>query len=222
MHREIKDRLFAEFARMGKAVSSPRRIELLDLLAQGERTVERIAEETELTVKNASAHLQALKRARLVETRREGTRVFYRLASQDVFRFLRALQGLGRERLAEADRIISLFYEDPTGLEPVDAAELRRRLDEGGVVVLDVRPRDEYLAGHLPGAISIPVEELERRLAELPGSGEIVAYCRGPYCLFSGEAVELLRRHGFRARRLAPGLPDWRAQGFPVAVGNDS
>lgn len=221
-HREIKDRLFAEFARMGKAVSSPQRIELLDLLAQGEKTVERIAAELELTVKNTSAHLQALKRARLVTGRKEGRRVFYRLADEDVFRFLRALQLLGRQRLAEADRIVHLFYEGIDELEPVDAAELSRRLEQGDIVVVDVRPRDEYRAGHLRGATSIPIEELEQRLAELPRSREIVAYCRGPYCLFAGEAVELLRRQGFAARRLQQGLPDLRVHGFPVAVGDES
>ena len=221
-HREIKDRLFTEFARMGKAVASPKRIELLDLLAQGEKTVEQLAEEVELTVKNASAHLQALNRARLVKTRKEGRRVFYRLTDEDVFGFLRALQRLGRQRLAEADRIVRLFYEDTDALEPVDAAGLRRRLEEGDIVVVDVRPRDEYRAGHLAGAISIPIEELEKRLAELPRSREIVAYCRGPYCLFSGEAVELLRRQGFLARQLQLGLPDLRVQGFPVAVGEGS
>jgi len=221
-HREIKDRLLAEFARMGKAVSSPHRIELLDLLAQGEKPVERIATELELTVKNTSAHLQALKRARLVTGRKEGRRVFYRLADEDVFRFLRALQLLGRQRLAEADRIVHLFYEGNDELEPVDAAELGRRLEQGDIVVLDVRPRDEYRAGHLSGATSIPIEELEKRLAELPRSREIVAYCRGPYCLFAGEAVELLRRQGFIARRLQQGLPDLRAHGFPIAVGDGS
>ena len=218
-HRQIKDRLLGEFARIGKAVASPRRIELLDILAQGERSVESLADEAGMSVKNASAHLRVLRGARLVETRGEATFVFYRLASGGVERFLRALQRLGRDRLAEVERLVQEFYVDPDGLEGVDAEDLLERARAGEVLVLDVRPAEEYRAGHVPGAVSMPIEELERRLSGLPRDREIVAYCRGPYCLFSVEAVELLRRKGLRARRMEVGLPEWRERGLPVAAG---
>lgn len=216
--RAIKDRLFSEFARIGKAISSPQRLELLDLIAQGEKPVERLAEQAEMGVKNTSAHLRRLREARLVETRKEGRHVYYRVADEEVIRFLRALQGIARSRLAEAERLIRLHYEKPEELEPVGARELLRRLREEDVTVLDVRPEDEYRAGHIPDAISIPVDELEARLEELPDDREVVAYCRGPYCTFAGEAVELLNGHGLRARRMEEGLPDWRALGLPVAT----
>lgn len=218
-HREIKDLLLAEFARIGKAVASPRRIELLDILAQGERSVESLAQEAGMSIKNTSAHLRVLRTARLVETRSEGTFVFYRLAGDGVDRFLRSVQDLGRERLAEVDRLLQEFYVDPEGLEPVDVENLLERARAGEVLVLDVRPAVEYRAGHVPGAVSIPVDELEQRLSGLPHDRVIVAYCRGPYCLFSVEAVELLRRKGLRARRLEVGLSEWREWGLPVAAG---
>jgi rhodanese-related sulfurtransferase len=159
--------------------------------------------------------------ARLVDRRREGQRIFYRLASPGVFRLLRGLEQLGEEQLAEVERLVRQFYQDPGELEPVTAGELLRRLREDDVFLLDVRPPAEYQAGHLPGALNLPPDELAQRLGELPRDKEIVAYCRGRYCLFSTEAVALLRRHGFRARRMAGGLPDWRAEGHPVAVGTE-
>jgi rhodanese-related sulfurtransferase len=217
-HRALKTQLFEAIAAIGKAVASAVRLEILDLLAQGERNVEEIARETDQTVKNASAHLGVLRQARVVEVRREGRYQYYSLAGDDVFDLVRAVQSLARQRLAEVEQIVGLFYEDPDQLEPVGAQELRRRLYENEVVVLDVRPPVEYAAGHIPTARSIPIEELASRLGELPSGREIVAYCRGPYCLFSVEAVELLRRHGYRARRLDDGLPDWRRRGFPVAT----
>lgn len=221
-HREIKDRLLAEFARIGKAVASPRRIDLLGLLAEGERSVEALAEAAGMSLKNASAHLRVLRSARLVETRREGTRVLYRLAGGGVGEFLRALQRLGHERLGEIDRIVETYYVDPDGLEPVEAEDLLDRARAGEVVVLDVRPADEYRAGHVPGALSVPIDELEERLAELPSDREIVAYCRGPYCLFSIEALETLRERGLMARRMEAGLAEWRGLGLPVAVGAEA
>jgi rhodanese-related sulfurtransferase len=215
-HREFKDRLFEQFARIGKALASPKRLEILDLLAQGERTVEEIARETAMPLANASQHLQVLKGARMVESRREGLYAYYRLADEAVFRTWQAVRALGETRLAEIDRVVETFLEDRDALEAVGAAALMERLSDGNVVVLDVRPEEEYRAGHIPGALSVPVDALEAALQALPKDKEIVAYCRGPYCVFSDEAVTLLRSRGYQARRLAEGLPDWRAKGLPV------
>jgi rhodanese-related sulfurtransferase len=215
-HREFKDRLFEQFARIGKALASPKRLEILDLLAQGERTVEEIARETAMPLANASQHLQVLKGARMVESRREGLYAYYRLADEAVFRTWQAVRALGETRLAEIDRVVETFLENRDALEAVGAAALMERLSDGNVVVLDVRPEEEYRAGHIPGALSVPVDALEAALQALPKDKEIVAYCRGPYCVFSDEAVTLLRSRGYQARRLAEGLPDWRAKGLPV------
>lgn len=215
-HREFKDRLFGQFARIGKALSSPRRLEIVDLLAQGERTVEEIAGETAMSVASASQHLQVLKAARMVEARREGLYAHYRLADEDVFRTWQAVRALAESRLSEVDGVVDAYLDDRDALEAVDAAELMERLNDGSVIVLDVRPEEEYRAGHIPGALSVPVDALEAALQTLPRDWEIVAYCRGPYCGFSDKAVALLGSRGFRARRLRQGLPDWRAGGFPV------
>jgi rhodanese-related sulfurtransferase len=215
-HREFKDRLFGQFARVSKALASPRRLEIVDLLAQGERTVEEIAKETAMSVASASQHLQALKAARMVEMRREGLYAHYRLADEDVFRTWQAIRALAESRLAEVDRVVEAYLVDRDALEAVDATELMERLTVGSVLVLDVRPEEEYRAGHIPGASSVPVHTLEAALQTLPRDREIVAYCRGPYCVFSDEAVALLRSRGYRARRLRQGLPDWRAAGMPV------
>jgi len=215
--REAKRALFDEFARVGKAVSSGRRIEVLDILANGERSVEGLAEQLGLSVANTSQHLQVLRQAGLVRTRREGTSIRYRLAAPEVFEFLRALRALAAGRLAEVERLARAYLGARDTLEPVTRQELARRLRRGGdLVVVDVRPAEEFAAGHLPGAVSIPLSELQRRLRELPKDREIVAYCRGPYCVFSHAAVELLRRRGFRARRLEEGLPEWEAADLPV------
>jgi rhodanese-related sulfurtransferase/DNA-binding transcriptional ArsR family regulator len=215
-HREFKDRLFGQFARVGKALASPKRLEIVDLLAQGERTVEEIARETAMSVASASQHLQALKGARMVEARREGLYAHYRLADEDVFRTWQAIRALGESRLAEVDRVVETYLADRDALEAVDVMELMERLSDGSVVVLDVRPEEEYRAGHIPGAHSVPVEKLEAYLEKIPKNREVVAYCRGPYCVFSDEAVALLSSRGYRAKRLAEGLPDWRAAGMPV------
>jgi rhodanese-related sulfurtransferase/DNA-binding MarR family transcriptional regulator len=215
-HREFKDRLFEQFARIGKALASPRRLEIVDLLAQGERTVEEIARETDMSVASASQHLQALKAARMVEARREGLYIHYRLADEDVFRTWQAVRALAESRLSEVDSVVEVYLVDRDALEAVDATELMERLSKGNVVVLDVRPEVEYRAGHIPGALSVPVDTLEAALQTLPRDRKIVAYCRGPYCVFSDEAVALLRSHGYRAHRLRQGLPDWRATGMPV------
>jgi rhodanese-related sulfurtransferase/predicted transcriptional regulator len=213
-HREFKDHLFEQFARIGKALASPKRLEIVDLLAQGERTVEEIARETAMSVASASQHLQALKAARMVEARREGLYVHYRLADEDVFRTWQAVRALAESRLSEVDSVVEAYLVDRDALEAVDATELMERLSN--VVVLDVRPEEEYRAGHIPGALSVPVVTLEAALQTLPRDREIVAYCRGPYCVFSDEAVALLRSRGYRAHRLRQGLPDWRAAGMPV------
>ena len=217
--KAAKLELFEHFARVGKAVASQPRLLLLDLLAQGEKTVEMLARQTGLTVGNTSAHLKALRQVSLVSPRKEGAHVFYRLSSHRVHEFVRTLQTLARGQLAEAREIIDDYFHDPDMLEAVHSADLLDRVRAGEVTVLDVRPPDEYAAGHIPGAISMPVGEIERRVAELPADGEIVAYCRGPYCIYAVRAVEALRRLGFRARRLEDGVPDWTSRGLPVVVG---
>jgi rhodanese-related sulfurtransferase len=218
-HREFKDVLYAQFARIGHALSSPKRIELLDLLSQGEKTVEQLADHASTPIKNTSAHLRVLRQARLVETRKNGTHVFYRLADDEVERFLRIFQSLGQKRLAEVEQVTRLFLHSHDELQPVTRAELRRRLRDGSATIIDVRPRQEYEAGHIPGALSMPVAEVKRRWNELPKSREVIAYCRGPYCVYSLDAVTLLRKKGYRARRAEEGLPDWRLAGLPVAAG---
>ena len=216
--RETKTALFDEFARAAKALASGRRIELLDVLANGERTVEALAGEVGLSVANTSQHLQVLRQAGLVATRREGTTVHYRLAAPEVFQLWQALRTLAASRLAGVERLAVAYLGARDELEPVTRQELARRLQDGdNLVVLDVRPAAEYAAGHLPGAVSIPVGELRRRLAELPADREIVAYCRGPYCAFAHEAVAVLREDGFLARRLEDGFPEWRAAGLTVS-----
>ena len=217
-HRELKDPLYAQFARIGHAVSSPKRLELLDLLSQGEKTVETLAEQSSMPLKNTSAHLRVLRQARLVDTRRDATYVYYRVASEEVSRFLRELQSLARARLAEVEQVARLYIDDRDEMEPVSLDELRRRMREGDVTVIDVRPEEEFRSGHIPGALSIPVAQLKRRLSEIPKKREVVAYCRGPYCVYSVEAVRILRKHGYRARRADDGLPAWRADSLPVAM----
>jgi len=219
--RQVKDTLYEQFARIGKAVASPKRIELLDLLGQGERTVEALAEAASMGMTNTSAHLQVLRRARLVEVRKEGTKVFCRLADDSVARFFAALRDLSRARLTEVEQTVRDYFVARDDMEPVGQAELARRLRRGDVVVLDVRPAEEYAAGHIPGARSIPLDELGRRLKDLPRNAEVVAYCRGPYCVLAPAALQILRKKGLRARRLADGFPEWRLAGLPVAVGEE-
>jgi rhodanese-related sulfurtransferase len=215
--RSAKVALFDELARAAKALASGRRLELVDVLANGERTVEALAGEVGLSVANTSQHLQILRQAGLVTTRREGTSIYYRLAAPEVLELWRALRTLAAGRLAEVERLAAAYLGARDELEPVTREELTRRLQDGDdLVVLDVRPAAEYAAGHLPGAVSIPVGELRRRLAELPGDREVVAYCRGPYCAFAHDAVALLREAGFPARRLEDGLPEWQAAGLAV------
>ena len=220
-NRAFKDAIYEQFARIGKAVSSPKRLELLDLLCQGPRTVEVLAKESGLTIANASQHLQVLRAARLVEAEKEGLHVIYRLADQTVCEFFRTMRILAESRLAEVEQIKRRFLEGREGMEPVDRDALLELVREGGVTVLDVRPADEYNAGHIPGALSIPLKELELHLSDLPRDQEIVAYCRGPYCVLSIQAVEMLRAKGFQAVRLEEGIQDLRAMGFPIAMGEE-
>lgn len=215
-HREFKDKLYEQFARVGKALASPKRLEILDLLVQGERNVEAVARETAIPMGSASQHLRVLRDAGMVESRREGLYVYYRLAGEDVHGAGRVVRSLGERRLAEVDRVVEAYLKDRDTLEAVCAERLMELLTENEVVVLDVRPEEEYRAGHLPGARSIPVDALEAALQKLPRDKEIVAYCRGPYCVFSDEAVRLLKENGYRASRLVEGYPEWRAAGFPT------
>jgi rhodanese-related sulfurtransferase len=213
--REFKDALYEQFARIGHALSTPKRLEILDLLGQGERSVEVLAGEAALSVANASQHLRVLRSARLVDSRRDGSYVYYRLADSAVWRLWTALRDLGQLRLTEIAELLRSLSADE-GLEMVDRPTLWRLARDGHVSVLDVRPTVEYDAGHIPGAISIPLEDLERRLSDVPHDQPVVAYCRGPYCVLAVQAVELLRRHGFAARRLRDGFPEWREEGLPV------
>jgi rhodanese-related sulfurtransferase/biotin operon repressor len=208
--------VFHNLARIGTALSSPVRLEFLELLAQGERSVDQLATLTGTSVANTSQHLQKLKAAGLIVGRKEGQYVYYRLAGDEIVELLGALGKTGAAYLAEVERTVRLYFAAKDDLEPVPARELLERARKGLVTVLDVRPREEFAQGHVPGAVNIPVHELEKRLAELPKRREVVAYCRGPYCLMSYDAVVLLRKKGLKARRLQDGLPEWRLAGLPV------
>jgi rhodanese-related sulfurtransferase len=220
MSTNAKREVFANLARIGTAISSPTRIEFLELLAQSERTVEQLATLTGATVANTSQHLQKLRQAGLIAGRKEGLYVYYRLAGDEVVALLSALGRAGEAYVAEVERIVRLYFAQKDELEAVPAKEVLERARKGLVTVLDVRPPEEYAAAHLPGAINIPIQELEKRLRELPKRKEVVAYCRGPYCLMSYDAVALLRKKGVKARRLEAGLPEWRLAGFPVEGGS--
>jgi len=218
--RAAKDALFEALASVTKALSSGRRAEIVDLLAQGERSVEEIAAEIGQSVANTSHHLRTLARAGLLATRREGTRVIYALAGDRVFDLWEAVRSVAAAHVAEVSRLADAYLGERDGLEPVNRDELARRLREGAVTIIDVRPSAEYEAGHVAGARSVPVTELEQRLGSLPPDAEIVAYCRGPYCVYADDAVRTLTRHGFSARRLEDGFPEWKRAGLPVAAGN--
>src|SRR5262245_2787226 len=220
-HREFKDRLYSQFARLGKALSNPHRLEMLELLAQGERTVESLATEMELPIANASQHLQALKHAALVDSRKQGPFVHYRLVDPHVFELSKTIRTVAERHLADVERLVQEHFGERSGAQPVAVDELLKLARSNKVVVLDTRPAGEYVAGHIPGAISVPVDEIQRRLKELTKSKEYVAYCRGPYCVYADRAVEVLSARGRRARRLAEGFPEWRSAGFPVAQGTE-
>ncbi len=218
-HRQFKDRLYGQFARIGKALASPHRLEILELLAQSERTVDSLATEIGLTLANTSQHLQALRQAALVESRKDGLFVSYRLAGPEVFELPRVLRLVAESRLAEFERLVREHFADRDDAEAVPMAELLKRARSKDVIILDTRPASEYVAGHIAGAISVPVADLKRRLQELTKGKQYVAYCRGRYCVYADQAVEHLRAHGRRAQRLLDGFPEWRAAGFPVAHG---
>jgi rhodanese-related sulfurtransferase/DNA-binding transcriptional ArsR family regulator len=220
MSRESPKRaLFAQFAAVAKAVAHPHRLELLEQIAQGERSVERLAERVGLSIANASQHLQQMRRAGLLVARRNGKYVLYSLSDDSVLDLEAALRRIAERNIAEVERVVRSYFHDRDALEPVSRAELFERLRAGLATALDVRPEDEFTLGHVPGAINIPLSELERRLAELDPDQEIVAYCRGAYCVLSYEAVAKLRTRGFKARRMEDGLPEWRAAGLPVSSG---
>lgn len=216
-HVNPKREVYENLARIGTALASSVRLELLELLAQGERSVDELARLTGASVANTSQHLQKLKQAGLIVGRKDAQFVRYRLAGDAVVALVDALGAAGQAYLADVDRVVRLYFTAKDDLEPVPAPEVLARAKKGLVTVLDVRPPEEFAAGHVPGAINIPVHELEKRLAELPKRREVIAYCRGPYCLMSFDAVALLRRKGLKARRLKDGLPEWRLAGLPTA-----
>jgi rhodanese-related sulfurtransferase/DNA-binding transcriptional ArsR family regulator len=220
MSRESPKRaLFSQFAAVAKAVAHPHRLELLEQIAQGERSVERLAERVGLSIANASQHLQQMRRAGLLVARRNGKYVLYSLSDDTVLDLEAALRRIAERNIAEVESVVRSYFQNRDGLEPVSRAELFERLRAGLAIALDVRPEDEFALGHVPGAINIPLGELEQRLAELDPDQEIVAYCRGAYCVLSYEAVARLRTRGFKARRMEDGLPEWRAAGLPVSSG---
>jgi rhodanese-related sulfurtransferase/DNA-binding transcriptional ArsR family regulator len=220
--RAAKDALYDGFAEIAKALGSGRRCEIVDLLAQGERRVEEIADEIEQSVANTSHHLRAMARAGLVTTRRDGTRVYYRLASDRCAELLAALRDVAAAHSAGLDRLAKAYLGERDGIETIDRAQLSARLKRREVVVLDVRPEAEYAAGHIAGARSVPIDELLKHLRALPRGADVIAYCRGPYCVYADDAVRTLRKKGFRARRLIDGYPEWQRAGLPVALGTAS
>jgi rhodanese-related sulfurtransferase/predicted transcriptional regulator len=217
--RAAKEALFEALASVGKAMSSGRRAEIVDLLAQGERSVEDVAAEIGQSVANTSHHLRTLAQAGLVRTRREGTRVIYGLASDQVLQLWTVVREVAGQHVAEVDRLAQAYLGRRDGLQPITRDELARRIRRGEVTVIDVRPAAEYEAGHVEGARSVPIKDLEQRLSALPRDADLVAYCRGPYCVFADDAVRMLRRRGFEARRLEDGFPEWKRAGLPVTVG---
>ena len=216
--RAFKDGLYQQFARIGKALSSPHRIEMMELLAQRERTVESLADELGLGMGNASAHLQVLREARLVESRKEGLFVHYRVGDDVVLGLLEQLRKVAETRLAEVDRLVESYFGDRAEMDAIGFDELKARLKAGSVILVDVRPAEEYAAGHIAGALSIPHDQLEDRLREIPKDKEVVAYCRGPYCVFADQAVAALKSKRRKARRLEAGFPEWKNAGLPVTA----
>jgi rhodanese-related sulfurtransferase/DNA-binding HxlR family transcriptional regulator len=220
--REFKDHLFEQFARIGKSLSNGRRLEILEVLAQGARTVEELARETGQSIANTSQHLQVLRRSNLVTVKREGLYANYKLASDDVLQMCISMRRLGERHLSDVQQLVDTYLSSRAKLEPISCRELLRKLREKNVFVLDVRPLEEYEAGHIAGARSIPLAELKERLKEISREREIVAYCRGPYCVFADEAVSFLASKGYRAVRLREGFPEWKSQRLAVEVGPDS
>lgn len=216
--RQFKDKVYSELARITKSMANPHRMEIIELLAQGEFSVEQIAEQTNLTVANASQHLQVLKTAQLVDVNRQGNFIFYRLSNSNVFKAWKALRELGVERIGAIEKVVKEFRESKFDFETVTIDQFIEKLESGKVTILDVRPESEYKQGHIANAISIPIEELSKRLKELPKRTEIVAYCRGPFCVYADEAVAILTKAGYKATRLEEGFPDWKLLELPVEV----
>lgn len=219
--RTFKNRIYKELARIVKAMANPHRLEIVELLAQGEYSVEEVAEQIDITVANTSQHLQVLKRGQLVETRREGNRVYYFLADENVYKAWKALRDLGIERAAEIERTLRRFRESKHSVETLDHSELLQKMENEEVTVIDVRPEQEFDEGHIAGALNIPVERLEEKLDDLPADQEIVAYCRGPFCVFADQAVDLLKEKGYTAHRLDEGFPEWNLEKFPIESSKD-
>ena len=218
--KPFKSLIFEQLARIGKAVANAHRLELLEFLAQGERSVEALAQVAKLSVANTSQHLQILRQAGLVGSRKEGQRVYYRLGDRRVVALLAVMRDLAEDHLADIKKLITLYLTSRDAMDPIPAGELLIRVREGSVTVLDVRPEEEYAAGHLPGAVNIPLKDLEANLSRLPAGQEVVAYCRGPWCIMAFDAVARLRARGIKACRLQDGLPEWRLAGLPVEGGN--
>lgn len=216
--RQFKDKVYNELARITKSMANPHRLEIIELLAQGEFSVEQIAEQTHLSIANASQHLQVLKNAQLVTINRQGNFIFYRLSDSNVFKAWKALRQLGRERISSIEKTLKEFRRAKFDFETVTIAALIEKMDFGKVTVLDVRPESEYKQGHIAHAISIPIDELPKSLKELPKRTEIIAYCRGPFCVYADEAVALLTKLGYKAKRLEEGFPDWKLQELPIEV----
>lgn len=207
--RDFKDSIYQQFAKVGKALSSPKRLELLDLLCQGSKSVESLAQNTEMSIANVSQHLQNLLEARLVKVQKKGTYAFYELADKSVAEFVMSMHRLSETQHAEVQRIKETFLNQQGALEPIDLEEVLNRMKDGNVILIDVRPKDEYDTDHIPGAVSIPIDQLNDQLSMIQAEKEIVAYCRGPYCVYAIQAVELLRNHGFSAHRIEAGVLEW-------------
>lgn len=220
--RIFKDKAYAILATMIKAMANPHRLEIVDLLGQGEKTVEEIAVETNMSVANTSQHLQVLKAANLVEIRREGNFIHYKLTHEEIYKSWQTLRELGLKHIAEMEKLVKDFREKRNSLEALSMEELLKRIKSKNVVILDVRPEMEYKNGHIAGAINIPVENLTAKIKKLPKNKEYVAYCRGPFCVFADDAVHLLTKKGFKAKRLIEGFPDWKMKGWPVETITES
>lgn len=216
--REFKDKVYGELAKITKSMANPHRLEIIELLAQGEFSVEKIAEHTHLSIANASQHLQVLKAAQLVSISRQGNFIFYQLTNDNVFKTWKALRELGVERISSIEKIVKEFRKSQSDFEAVTINELVEKIELGNVIIIDVRPESEYKQGHIAHAISIPLEELPKRLKELPKRKEIVAYCRGPFCVYADKAVDVLIKSGYRAKRLDEGFPDWKSKNLPIEV----
>lgn len=216
--RHFKDKVYTELSKVSKALANPHRLEIIELLAQGDFSVEQISVNTNLSIANASQHLQVLKTAQLVEITRNGNFIHYRLANENVFKAWKALRDLGVERIATVDKLVKSFRNSKFSLESVNIDELIHKIESGKVTILDVRPETEYRNGHIPNAVSIPFDELSDRLKELPKRTEIIAYCRGPFCVYADEAVALLAASGYKAKRLDEGFPDWKFRNLPIEV----